>query len=77
MMNSEQIGTNAGIVWQILNSTDKHLTISEIQDISKLTLIEVAAAIGWLSREGKIDSRMEVDHEDNERELFGLFKFFF
>jgi cytosine/uracil/thiamine/allantoin permease len=76
-MNSEQIGTNAGIVWKILNGSDKYLTIMEIQAISMLPIIEVAAAIGWLSREGKIDSREEIDHEDNERQMYGLFRFFF
>lgn len=76
-MNSEQIGTNAGIVWNILNCSEKPLTIQELQRLSNLPLIEVAAAIGWLSREGKIDTRMIIDHEDNERESFSLFKFFF
>lgn len=53
-MTKEQIGTNAGIVWQMVNSKGC-LTIDELQYETLLDDVSLAAAIGWLARENKIN----------------------
>jgi hypothetical protein len=49
------IGTNAGLVWRILNKSGR----MSLKDLKKETKIrtekDVYAAIGWLAKEGKID----------------------
>lgn len=49
------IGDNAGKIWLILR---KHgpLTASKISSITKIKLIDVYSGLGWLAREGKIES---------------------
>ncbi|MBQ4358001.1 MAG: winged helix-turn-helix domain-containing protein [Paludibacteraceae bacterium] len=53
-MKVEEIGTNAGKVWEALNDGSKKTT-AEIKKVTKLTDKEIYAAIGWLAREGKIN----------------------
>lgn len=52
-MTKEQIGVNAGIVWQVLYRNDP-MTSEELAKECKLNLPDTAAAIGWLAREDKI-----------------------
>lgn len=54
MMNKFSIGTNAGIVWQTLRAEDRELSFDELVSKTGLQPAELAAAIGWLSREDKI-----------------------
>lgn len=51
-MNKEQIGENAGIVWRALHN-DK-CSWEELVTVTELNPLELAAAIGWLTREDKI-----------------------
>lgn len=51
-MNKEQIGENAGIVWRALNNNK--CSWEELVKATGLNPLELAAAIGWLAREGKI-----------------------
>ncbi len=53
-MTYEDIGDNAGIVWRALATADRKKTLEEISEYTGLTAINVAAAIGWLAREGKL-----------------------
>ena len=53
-MNTETIGTWAGLVWNALNETDV-LSLKQLKKITKLKDKETFAAIGWLAREGKVD----------------------
>jgi hypothetical protein len=53
-MNKKQIGTNAGIIWNLLNDYQKW-NISQLQEASGLSAQEIYTAIGWLSRENKIE----------------------
>ena len=53
-MNTETIGTWAGLVWNALNETDV-LSLKQLKKITKLKDKEVYAALGWLAREGKIE----------------------
>lgn len=51
-MNNTQIGENAGTVWRVLH--DRKHSWEELVKITALHPMELAAAIGWLAREGKI-----------------------
>lgn len=50
---ASQIGELAGIIWRTLESKGK-LNFEGLQELTNLDTIEVAAAIGWLAREGKV-----------------------
>ena len=52
-MNSE-IGALAGNIWNLLNKKGPQ-TATQIKNQTKESDFNVAAAIGWLAREGKID----------------------
>jgi len=52
-MTKEQIGVNAGIVWQVLHR-NAPMTYEDLVKECKLNLPDTAAAIGWLAREDKI-----------------------
>ena len=50
----ERIGTNAGLVWNALNSLGK-MDIKALRKATKLRSDkELFAAIGWLAKEGKL-----------------------
>lgn len=57
----EQIGTNAGKVWTLLDEKGR-LNVKEIKKATKLTDKDLYAALGWLAREGKIT----LDAEEKE-----------
>ena len=57
-MNTETIGINAGIVWRTLYENEKEMNLCELVETTQLNLVEVAAAIGWLSRENKITTKI-------------------
>ncbi len=63
-MNVEEIGTNAGLVWNALNEADA-LGVKQIRKITKLKEKEVYAALGWLAREGKIN----LNESEDDKEL--------
>ena len=60
----EIIGTNAGLVWNVLNENGQ----LSVKDVKKATKIksekDVYAALGWLAKEGKLV------FEEKEGELF-------
>ena len=66
-MNKHQIGLNAGVVWHLLND-NKRWNYCELKKASGLTDRDLNAAIGWLSREDKID----FDDEQSDKECFFL-----
>jgi hypothetical protein len=50
----EQIGTNAGLVWKVLNEGGK-MSVKEIKKVAKIKAEkDVFAALGWLAKEGKL-----------------------
>lgn len=53
-MNEKRIGEAAGIVWKHLSESESPLTLAALKKSSGLKADEVAAAIGWLAREGKL-----------------------
>ncbi len=48
-----EIGRNAGLVWDELNSNGS-VTIASLKKSRNLSEVEVQRAIGWLAREDKI-----------------------
>lgn len=67
--NKNSIGENAGIVWRILDNNE--MSWKELLECSGLLPLELAGAIGWLAREGKINIhtnenvvRFSVYHEN-------------
>lgn len=68
-MNTELIGTWAGLVWNALNEADV-LGTKQIRKMTKLKEKEVVAALGWLAREGKVN--INVDPEDAKELIVSL-----
>ena len=60
---TELFGINAGKVWSILDQNGKQ-NINDIKKATKLTDKNLYAALGWLSREGKIKM------EEEDKNLF-------
>ena len=54
-MNTENIGTWAGLVWNALNDAKQALDLKELRKVSKLKVNEMHCALGWLAKEGKLD----------------------
>ena len=50
--NKNLIGENAGIVWRTLH--DSKMSWEELLKDTGLKPLELASAVGWLAREGKI-----------------------
>lgn len=63
-MNKKLIGTNAGIIWNLLNNNQKW-NIADLREASSLTEKEIYTAIGWLARENKIE--IEKTHKGDEK----------
>ena len=55
-MSSENVGFKAGDVYNALAAENKGLTVSEIAKVAKITIEEAYLGIGWLLKEGKINS---------------------
>lgn len=49
-----KIGINAGLVWNALSDGSKK-SVKELKKATKLTDKDLYAALGWLSREDKIE----------------------
>ncbi|WP_321479565.1 winged helix-turn-helix domain-containing protein [uncultured Bacteroides sp.] len=60
-MDKKEIGCNAGKVWHIL-SNNASWKYDDLKEKSGLKDKELAAAIGWLARENKIE--LEEEGED-------------
>ena len=68
-MNTEAIGTWAGLVWEALNESDV-LGTKQIKKMTKLKDKELYAALGWLAREDKV--WFHVSPEDEKELLVSL-----
>ena len=58
-MEINNIGNNAGILWNVLNANGK-MTETKLKKESGLGSAEFYTALGWLAREGKISTEVEV-----------------
>lgn len=54
-MNTENIGTWAGLVWNALNDAKKGLATKDLRKAAKLKVNEMHCALGWLAKEGKLN----------------------
>ena len=64
-MNTETIGTWAGLMWNALNEVEA-LGLKQVKKATKLKDKELYAAIGWLAREGKLN----IVENAEEKELY-------
>lgn len=64
-MNKSQIGTNAGVVWNVLKD-NRHWEYTKLKEATGLNDRDLNAAIGWLAREDKIDFEIK----EGEDKLF-------
>jgi hypothetical protein len=60
----DQIGRNAGKVWQVLETWGE-VEVSSISKLARITEKDVFFAIGWLAKEGKIEGEV-VDYKDKK-----------
>ena len=60
-INAENVGFKAGDVYQALAAAEKALTIKEIAKAAKISEEETLLGLGWLFKEGKLQST-----EDNK-----------
>ena len=58
-MEINNIGANAGIVWNALNANGK-LTEAKLKKETGLASAEFYTALGWLAREGKVSVEVET-----------------
>ncbi len=63
-MYKTAIGTNAGIIWNILNNNQRW-NINQLCKKSGLSEKEVYIAIGWLARENKIEIEKSVNDKED------------
>ena len=68
-MKKENIGKNAGIVWRTLHDKEFELSFGALMEATRLNNTDLAAAIGWLSRENKI-----IVKEANNEFFFTVYK---
>ncbi len=59
VMEINNIGNNAGVIWNVLNTNGK-MTESKLKKESGLGSAEFYTALGWLAREGKLVNEVEV-----------------
>ena len=50
------VGTCAGKIWNTLNESEKALTERELLSLTKLSGQSLYHGLGWLAREGKLES---------------------
>lgn len=55
-INAENVGFKAGDVYQALAAAEKALTVKEIAKAAKISEEETLLGLGWLFKEGKLQS---------------------
>ena len=58
-MEINNIGINAGVIWNTLNANGK-MTETKLKKESGLASADFYTALGWLAREGKLNVEVEV-----------------
>ena len=58
-MEINNIGLNAGLVWNALNANGK-MTETKLKKETGLASADFYAALGWLAREGKLNTIVET-----------------
>lgn len=73
MMDNLSIGNNAGIVWRMLYDNRNGLSFEALQEKTQLQTIDLAAAVGWLAREDKL----QFLTDDQGHQKLSVFQDFF
>ena len=55
-INAENVGFKAGDVYQALAAAEKALNVKEIAKLAKISEEETLLGLGWLFKEGKLQS---------------------
>lgn len=63
-MLKNEIGINAGKIWQHLDSKS-NCTVKDLKKILELSEKDILLAVGWLYREGQIGM-----YKENKRQMF-------
>lgn len=71
-MDKNTIGTNAGILWRLMNN-NMSWNYKELKEKSSLSDKDLWAALGWLARENKI----EFDTNSREERVYLNFNPYF
>lgn len=61
-MNKYQIGSNAGVVWNVLKD-NAHWDYDKLKEATGLNDRDLNAALGWLAREDKIEFETKGTHD--------------
>ena len=59
IMEINNIGNNAGLIWNALNANGK-MTETKLKKETGLASADFYTALGWLAREGKINTVVET-----------------
>jgi len=59
IMEINNIGNNAGLIWNALNANGK-MTEAKLKKETALASADFYAALGWLAREGKLNTVTET-----------------
>lgn len=73
-MNKNIIGENAGKIWHLLGSRNKKWEYEELKKASGLPDRDLAAAIGWLAREDKV--QFYTDRNGGKEYLYLVLNFY-
>lgn len=52
-METLQIGSDAGIIWQVIND-NKDIKITDLKKLTKMEIKNIYLALGWLAKENKV-----------------------
>lgn len=61
-MNKYQIGSNAGVAWNVLKD-NAHWDYDKLKEATGLHDRDLNAALGWLAREDKIEFETKGTHD--------------
>jgi hypothetical protein len=62
----EKIGFDAGKVWTVLSKQQTNVGISSLARQTKININDLFAAIGWLARENKIETKMIINKNNQQ-----------
>jgi hypothetical protein len=62
----EKIGTDAGRIWTVLSKQQTDVDLSSLARLTKIDINDVYAAIGWLARENKIDTKTVMKQKNQQ-----------
>lgn len=70
-MNKGVIGTNAGVIWRMMDNCSnqqRYWSYNDLRLATGMADAELYAAVGWLARENKVE--FEADMSTGEERVF-------